>query len=251
MTVPGGGDVGTVPVPTWFGRHEHNVFLDANEDGIRRPGEVGLPDKVVNLRFRDGTVEQSFPTDTEGFVPFDQMFPSGSWQVAEIDFARFKPTGVTVTVDGGGDVSGGPYPGSAQSAQVSRAVRLRRTETGPVLLEGFQSQPGMTSIFEWGKAPYASGRTVGSRGSSTTPRRVARTTRGSPSATPGSRASPTSRSACTARWQRVTGGTALALVQEVKTDSWDAATPTGCPGEITAQSPSSILDTRRRRDAVL
>ena len=43
---------------------------------------------TVNLRWRDGTIYQSFPTDSEGFAPFDEVFPFFSWLVAEVDFAR-------------------------------------------------------------------------------------------------------------------------------------------------------------------
>ncbi len=228
VTVPGGGNVGNIPVPTWFGRHEHTVFLDANEDGIRQPNEAGIPDKVVNLRFRDGTVEQSFPTDTTGFVPFDQVFPYGAWQVAEIDFSRFKPTGVTVTVDGGGDVSSGPYPGLLNPQTGSP-----RTETGPVLLEGFQSMPGMTSIFEWGKAPYKPGENGGISGIV-----YYASTRGEndPRLTVGDPWEPGIPSVKVRLYREVatsTGGKTLALVQEVQTDNWDAAASsiTGCEGE--------------------
>jgi len=233
VIVPGGGDVGNIPVPTWFGRHEHNVFLDTNEDGVRQDGEPGLPDQNVNLRFRDGTVDQTFPTDTEGFVPFDQVFPYGSWQVAEIDFLRFKPTGVTVTVDGGGNVdplqgSTTPYPGL-----LNPQVGSPRTETGPVLLEGFQSMPSMTSIFEWGKAPYAPGENGGIAGivyyASTRGENDPRLTVGDPWE-PGI---PGVKVRLYREVARQDGTTALSLVQEVETDSWDAnaADITGCEGE--------------------
>ena len=36
---------------------------------------------------------QSFPTDGEGFVPFDEVFPFFNWLVAEVDYTRFKATG--------------------------------------------------------------------------------------------------------------------------------------------------------------
>ena len=39
-------------------------------DGIRQECEAGMPEQAVNLRWRDGTVYQSFPTDMMGFVPF-------------------------------------------------------------------------------------------------------------------------------------------------------------------------------------
>jgi hypothetical protein len=257
-TVTGGGDVGNIQVPTWFGRHEHNVFLDVNGNGVRDGviTEPGLPDQNVNLRFRDGTVFQTFPTDTEGFVPFDQIFPFGSWQVAEVDYARFKATGVTVTVDGGGDVSGGPYPGL-----LNPQVGTPRTDTqpAPVLLQGFQSMPGMTSIFEWGKKPYDPGENGGISGivfyGSTRGENDPRLTVGDPwePGIPNVKVrlyrevprdpdlqdqdnDPTGNFPGTEDVDHnddgvFDGATALALVQEVQTDSWDAATPTGCEGE--------------------
>ena len=221
-------DVGNIPVNAWFGRHEHNVFLDSNEDGIRQDDEPGLPEQAVNLRFRDGTVFQSFPTDTEGFVPFDQIFPFGSWQVAEVDYTRFKATGVTVNVDGGGDVSGGPFPGL-----LNPQVGSPRTETepSPVLLEGFQSNAGMTSVFEWGKKPYAPGENGGISGivfyGSTRGENDPRLTVGDPWE-PGI---PGVKVRLYREVARSGGETALALAQEVETDSWDANTPTGCEGE--------------------
>jgi hypothetical protein len=239
-------DVGHIPVNTWFGRHEHNVFLDDGcaelggggiaGDGIRQPCERGLPDQNVNLRFRDGTVEQSFPTDTTGFVPFDQVFPYGAWQIAEIDFLRFKPTGVTVTVDGGGDISGGPYPGLL-NPQVQVDGALFRSETGPVLLEGFQSQPGNTSLFDWGKKPYAPGENGGIAGivfySSTRGENDPRLTVGDPWE-PGI---PGVKVRLYREVARADGTKALSLVDEVMTDSWDAATPTDCLGEPPSPNP--------------
>ena len=53
------------------------------------------------------------PTDLEGFVPFDEVFPFFNWLVAEVDYTRFKATGATVVVDGGGPVppdQGWAYP---------------------------------------------------------------------------------------------------------------------------------------------
>jgi hypothetical protein len=111
-----------------------------------------MRDQNVNLRFRDGSIYQAFPTDTTGFVPFDEVFPFFSWLVAEVDFARFKTTGVTVTVDAGGPVA----PGEKLTPQIQAdGVSTTRTETGPaVLLEAFQSFLGTTNQFEWGKTNY-------------------------------------------------------------------------------------------------
>lgn len=163
VTVTGGGanqDLGDVGVFRWFGGLDHYVFYDANENGIRDPGEAGIRDQLVNLRFRDGSIYQAFPTDTTGFVPFDEVFPFFSWQVAEIDYARFKATGVTVTVDAGGPVA----PGEKLTPQIQADGATTRTETGPVLLEGFQSFLGMTNQFEWGKKNYLPGENGGISG---------------------------------------------------------------------------------------
>ncbi|MEK6633116.1 MAG: hypothetical protein AABY94_07345, partial [Nitrospirota bacterium] len=161
VTVAGGNlDLGDVGVFRWFGAQDHYVFFDANSDGVRQETEVGIRDQVVNLRFRDGTIYQSFPTDLDGFVPFDEIFPFFSWQVAEVDFARFKATGVTVTVDAGGPVA----PGEKLTPQIQADGLSTRTETGPVLLEGFQSFLGTTNKFEWGKKNYSPGENGGISG---------------------------------------------------------------------------------------
>ncbi|MDH4125018.1 MAG: Ig-like domain-containing protein [Gammaproteobacteria bacterium] len=235
-----GADVGNIAVPTWFGRHEHTVFLDDGcaaaggggvaNDAVRQDCEEPLPEQAVNLRWRDGTVFQSFPTDTTGFVPFDQIFPFGSWQVAEIDYTRFKATGVTITVDGGGDVTGGPYPGL-----VNPQVGSPRTETGAVLTAGFNSLAGMTSLFDWGKAPYAPGENGGISGIV-----FYGSTRGEndPRLTVGDPWEPGIASARVRLYHEVArpdGSTTLALVEEVETDSWDANPPTACPGENGAE----------------
>jgi hypothetical protein len=259
VTVSGSDiDVGNVGVNAWFTRQEHNVFLDDGAgggiagNGIRDGAEAGLPDQNVNVRWRDGTVNQSFPTDTEGFVPFDQVFPFFSWQIAEIDYLRFKPTGVTVTVDGGGPVD--------SSNILSPQTGSPRTDLGStVLLEAFQGFPGQTSLFDWGKVPYSPGENGGIAGivfySSTRGE-------GDPRLTVGDPWEPGIAGVKVRLYREVErdpskvdvnvaplddfpgpgdtdvnlngifeGPTALALVEEVETDSWDAAVPTGCPGE--------------------
>jgi len=275
VSVSGGVTVatGNISVPTWFGRHEHTVFLDENENGIRDEGEPGLPEQAVNIRWRDGTVNQSFPTDTTGFVPFDQVFPFGSWQVAEIDFTRFKPTGVTVIVDGGGDVSGdGGIPGRDYTGLLNPQIQgpcteqdvdsgasgcmtigqayanpKLRTETGPVLTQGFQSNPGMNTIFEWGKKPYAVGENGGIAGivfyGSTRGENDPRLTVGDPwePGIPGVRVRLYKEVA------KSGGGTALALVEEVTTDKWDISLPNGCAGE--PASPNAFVDVTLAGDA--
>ncbi len=176
--------VGNIPVFQWFARLENHVFLDVDGDGKRgdRTIETALSEQAVNLRWRDGSVYQSFPTDLDGFVPFDQVFPFFNWLVAEVDYGRFEATGLTVTVDHGGDVSmtGNVYNSQVQGPCTQDDVDNawngcatvgapyvdpnKRTETGQVLTQGFQGFLGQTSVFEWGKRPYEPGMNGGISG---------------------------------------------------------------------------------------
>lgn len=232
--------LGNIPVFTWFARHEHNVFLDIDEDGVRDPGEPGLPEQAINLRFRDGSIYQSFPTDRSGFVPFDEVFPFFHWLIAEVDYTRFKPTGATVTVDGGG----------MPNADGILSPRVVRTDTGPFpfLLEGFQAFIGQTHQFDWGKAPYKVGENGGIAGivfntvtrAENDPRlaaaegwepgiprstvRLYRETNTAPAAPGGAPAK------------------AYTLVDEVQTDSWDDSLPTDCEPSPDASDPFNRYD---------
>ena len=155
LTVPPGGgaiELGEVGVFRWFGRMDNKVFYDANENGIRDADEMYVfPEQAINLRFRDGSLYQTLPTDNSGNAPLEEVFPFFNWLVAEVDFLRFKATGLTVTVDGGG----GPLtPGSNINPQVQAGGALSRTETGPVLTQGMQLFIGQTNSFEWGKKEY-------------------------------------------------------------------------------------------------
>ena len=164
VTVPPGGAplaLGEVAVFRWFGKMENLVFYDANENGIRDPGESFVfPEQAINLRFRDGSMYQSLPTDNFGEAPLEEVFPFFHWLVAEVDYTRFKATGVTVTVDGGGQVP----PGGDLNPQIQADGTTSRTETGPALLQGFQLFIGQTNRLEWGKKEYAAGENGGISG---------------------------------------------------------------------------------------
>jgi FtsP/CotA-like multicopper oxidase with cupredoxin domain len=155
VTVPPGGaaiELGEVGVFRWFGTLLNKVFYDGNENGIRDANETYVfPEQAINLRFRDGSLYQSMATDNSGESPLEEIFPFFNWLVAEVDFLRFKATGMTATVDAGG----GPLtPGSNINPQVQAGGGLSRTETGPVLTQGFQLFLGQTSSIEWGKKEY-------------------------------------------------------------------------------------------------
>jgi hypothetical protein len=177
VTVAGGSNIalGEVPVFQWFARTEHWIYNDVNGNGFRDAGEDGIAEQAVNIRWRDGSVYQSFPTDSEGFAPFDQIFPFFSWLVAEVDFVRFKATGLTLTVDDGGPIDAAdpwswegvltPQPQGVPTDPDSAVVTNKyRTELGPVLTQGFQAFLGQTHVFEWGKKAYGPGENGGISG---------------------------------------------------------------------------------------
>jgi len=99
-----------------------------------------------------------------------------------------------------------------------------------VLTEGFQGFLGQTSIFDWGKAPYAEGENGGISGivyySSTRAENDPRLAVGEPWE-PGV---PSVKVRLYKEVTTITGGIALALIQETETDNWDESLPTGCPG---------------------
>lgn len=129
--------LGELTTPMWFGQQEHYVFLN----------DFGLGNQNVNLRFRDGTIYQAFGTDNGGFVPFQAIFPFFHWQVAEVDFLNFKATGLTVTNDLGGPVTGGLDGEGRRNPSVD-------VQPGPVLTQAFQLFAGQNQRLEWMKETY-------------------------------------------------------------------------------------------------
>ncbi len=175
VNVPASGDVslGDVPVFNWFHRHTSRVFFDANNDGFWQkddPAEYGMADQGIVIRFRDGSIYKASATDGSGTVNFKEVFPFFNWMVAEVDFLRYKATGATVVVDDGGAVP--PHDGWTTPSwgtltpqpQSENAGAPYRTETGPVLVQGFQGFLGTTNVIEWGKNNYASGENGGVSG---------------------------------------------------------------------------------------
>ncbi len=148
------GDLGDIAVFNWFGRLEGGVFSDDNLNGYWDAGETGIPEQAINIRFRDGSIYQSFPTDSEGKAPFDEVFPFFNWLVAEVDFARFQATGATFVVDAGGQPSAAYDYYLNPQAQDCDGGALERTEIGPVLTQAFQVFLGQTIRMDFGKAPY-------------------------------------------------------------------------------------------------
>ena len=172
VTDAGNVDLGQIPVFSWFARVQNQIFADLNENGFRDPGEEGITDQVCNLRFRDGSIYDSYTTNKDGFVEFHETFPFFNWLIAEVDYTRFKPTGATVIVDNGGPIlpdAGWNYPsrnvltpqpqfeadGTTPLINPNTGNNLSRTDTGPAFfLEALQTFLGQTNVIEWGKSTY-------------------------------------------------------------------------------------------------
>lgn len=228
-------DLGDVPVFQWFSRLEHFVFNDENENGMWDPGEMPMMEQAINLRWRDGTMYQSMPTDGEGFVPFDEVFPFFSWLVAEVDYARWKATGVTVVVDAGGAIPPNDWSfGGQLNPQLQPGGAEYRVETGPVLTQAFQGFLGQTSVMMWGKKAYGPGENGGISGIVYYSTTRAENDPSYGAAEPWEPGIPNVR----VNLYTVTGfdaeGNPIAgpLVNTTTTDSWDDNPPTGCPGDL-------------------
>lgn len=158
VTVPPAGgtiDLGDVAAFAWFGHLDGSVFYDANQNGIRDVGEQGLGRVVVNLRAPEGNIITPNITSPDGSYSFDQVFPFFHWIIAEVDNARWKPTGATIVCDAGGGPL--PDPGYLQVPQVQPGGATSRTETGPGkgLTEGMLLYADQTHTIDWGKGNYS------------------------------------------------------------------------------------------------
>lgn len=160
----GAVDVGDVLVNAWFGRLVGKVFDDFNENGFPDPGEPGVVGQLVNLRFRDGRMYQSTTTAMDGTYQLRQVFPWFRWIVAEIDFSRYKATGLTVVVDDGGEIppdSGWDMPSEGvRNPQPQAEVNpntgnnLSRTTAGEVITQALILYADQNHRMDWGKRDY-------------------------------------------------------------------------------------------------
>ncbi len=163
-----------IGVFNWFARLNTGIFNDDDQDGFWDAIEAGIgpESQGVNIRWPDGTIYQGFPTDGEGFAPFDEVFPFFHWLVAEVSFANKKATGATFVVDAGGpvDTTVDTFPGYGElnpQPQAENGGLPYRTETGQVLTTGFQAFLGQTNVMHFGKTDYLTlfnGKYVGENG---------------------------------------------------------------------------------------
>ncbi|MGC2193987.1 MAG: Ig-like domain-containing protein [Terriglobales bacterium] len=240
VTVPGGGNVGNVPVFSWFSRIENNIFVDdgggnpANAgNGIWDDGEQPFPNAPIAVRFRDGSMYQFSTMDNNGYYSFDEAFPFFNWMVVDADPMNHKSTGVDVTVDGGGPVVSDPLRPGVLNSTYPTGESTHRTELGPVRSEGWQGFVSQTAVLNWGRQPFQPGENGGITGmisyASTRSEddvRMAVINEWEP-------AVPNVKVRLYKQVQTQTGGKGLVFVAETMSTSFDATKPTGCPGQKT------------------
>ena len=171
--------LGNIPVLSWFTQLDPNIFMDLNGNGKMDPGEPGISNVPLEVRFRDGSISNLTLSDTTGNGLLAELFPLFNWYVTEADTTRFKQTGVHVIVDGGGqpDTTGagaGLWRSTYANGSPSDRVDLgtgqdpRPTALGdgsiaqPAALSyGVQGFISQRSRVEWGRAPYVPGENGG------------------------------------------------------------------------------------------
>ena len=96
-------DMGVLPLSGWWTFFDGYVYNDTNRNGVRDPGEPGLPGYTLTMRKREnslmdrGTTVTS--TDVNGYYKFEAGYPMTQWLVMEAYDDLHYTTGVTYQAD--------------------------------------------------------------------------------------------------------------------------------------------------------
>ncbi len=105
VTVAGGQLVkmGQLPLNGWWTEYSGYVFNDANRNGVRDPGENGVPNFTLTIRHRENNLydrgQNTATTDKNGYYYFESGYPIGEWTVMEAYSDSFYTTGLTYQAD--------------------------------------------------------------------------------------------------------------------------------------------------------
>ncbi len=142
VDVAGGAltDVGTEMLVGWFTHIKGSVFVDANGNGKRDPGEGAVPGFALTVRERDNTTmdqaTNTATTDDSGNYDIAETYPMGKWLVLEAFNTRYQTTGITYRA------------GNDPTAT---------TKLGSLVDLSFLPIIGLGAQIEWGVQPYAAG----------------------------------------------------------------------------------------------
>jgi hypothetical protein len=109
--------MGPIGVQQWQANVYTTTFVDDNKNGIKDPGEIGIPLVYTMIHYRDGSRANVLTTDFNGVANFNETFPLFNWYVVTADSGRYKTTGIHTVYDAGGPADGTTYCGPGNGAR--------------------------------------------------------------------------------------------------------------------------------------
>ncbi|MEO5900198.1 MAG: SdrD B-like domain-containing protein, partial [Ilumatobacteraceae bacterium] len=96
-------DMGILPLNNWWSVIDGYVFNDDNRNGIKDPGEQGVPNYTLTMRKRENSLmdrgSTAVSTDATGYYKFESAYPMTQWLVEEAYNDSYFTTGVTYQGD--------------------------------------------------------------------------------------------------------------------------------------------------------
>jgi hypothetical protein len=130
-------DMGVLPLTGWWTFFDGYVFDDQNRNGIKDPGEPGLPGYTLTMRKRENSLMDrgttATTTDATGYYRFEAAYPMTQWLVMEAYDDLHYTTGITYQADNQ------PTPTTVIGAGVDVSVH-------PII--------GLSGRMDWGKHTY-------------------------------------------------------------------------------------------------
>ena len=96
-------NLGVMALNGWWTVYDGYVFSDINRNGVKDPGEAGVPNYTLTLRKRDNSLmdrgTNTVTTDQNGYYKFEAGYPTTQWFVLEAYNDSYYTTGVTYQSD--------------------------------------------------------------------------------------------------------------------------------------------------------
>ncbi len=96
-------EMGNLPINGWWTEYEGYIFNDTDRDGVKDPGEVGIPNFPITMRKKENSLidrgQNAATTDANGYYHFESTYPLGEWTVMEAYSDSFYTTGITYQAD--------------------------------------------------------------------------------------------------------------------------------------------------------
>jgi hypothetical protein len=119
-------DVGQKGLVDWYADIKGTVFIDANANGKRDPGEVGVPKFPIAVKQRDNSLldagQNAAQTDNNGNYEVREGYPISKWFILEAFSTKYKTTGITVQADN--EPTATTYQGGAVDVSIMPIIGL-------------------------------------------------------------------------------------------------------------------------------